>query len=104
LIFCLDRYAASADENRIRTITIGKHHDLVMKAKEYNKTQDFKDDMKERAHIEPKNAEMKRFHGMARARYWGLSKVNVQFTITASAVNVKKLANVIGSGCYLKMR
>jgi len=32
-----------------RTITIGKHHDLVMEAKEYNKTQDFKDDMKEKS-------------------------------------------------------
>ena len=85
-----------------RTITIGKHHDLMMKAKEYNKTQDFKDDMKERAHIEPKNAEMKRFNGMARARYWGLPKVNVQFIITAIVVNVKRLANVIGSVCYLK--
>jgi transposase len=70
--------------------------------KEYNKTQAFKDDMKERAHIEPKNAEMKRFHGMARTRYWGLSKVNVQFNITAIVVNVKRLANVIGSVCYLK--
>jgi len=58
--------------------------------------------MKERAHIEPKNAEMKRFHGMARARYWGLTKVNVQFIITAIVVNVKRLANVIGSVCYLK--
>ncbi|MEN8265311.1 MAG: IS1182 family transposase [Nitrospirota bacterium] len=85
-----------------RTITIGKHHDLVMEAKEYNKTQDFKDDMKERAHIEPKNAEMKRFHGMERARYWGLTKVNVQFIITAIAVNVKRLANVTGSVCHLK--
>ncbi len=85
-----------------RTITIGEHYDLVMEAKEYNKTQDFKDDMKERAHIEPKNAEMKRFHGMARARYWGLPKVNVQFIITAIVVNVKRLANVIGSVCYLK--
>jgi transposase len=85
-----------------RTITIGKHHELVMEAKEYNKTQDFKDDMRERAHIEPKNAEMKRFHGMARARYWGLRKVNVQFIITAIVVNVKRLANVIGSVCYLK--
>jgi len=85
-----------------RTITIGKHHELVMEAKEYNKTQAFKDDMKERAHIEPKNAEMKRFHGMARARYWGLPKVNVQFIITAIVVNVKRLANVIGSVCYLK--
>jgi IS5 family transposase len=85
-----------------RTITIGKHYELVMEAKEYNKTQDFKDDMKERAHIEPKNAEMKRFHGMARARYWGLPKVNVQFIITAIVVNVKRFANVIGSVCYLK--
>ncbi|HSQ85297.1 MAG TPA: IS1182 family transposase [Desulfobacterales bacterium] len=85
-----------------RTITIGKHHELVMEAKEYNKTQEFKDDMKERAHIEPKNAEMKRFHGMARAKYWGLQKVNVQFIITAIVVNVKRLANVIGSVCYLK--
>ena len=85
-----------------RTITIGKHHELIKEAKEYNKTQDFKDDMKERAHIEPKHAEMKRFHGMARARYWGLPKVNVQFIITAIVVNVKRLANVIGSVCYLK--
>ena len=85
-----------------RTITIGKHHELIMEANEYNKTQDFKDDMKERAHIEPKNAEMKRFHGMARTRYWGLPKVNVQFIITAIVVNVKRLANVIDSVCYLK--
>ncbi len=85
-----------------RTITIGKHHELVLEAKEYNKTQDFKDDMKERAHIEPKHAEMKRFHGMARARYWGLTKVNVQFIITAIGVNVKRIVNVIGSVCYLK--
>ena len=40
-----------------------------MEAKEYNKTQEFRDDMKERAHIEPKHAEMKRFHGMTRAKY-----------------------------------
>lgn len=86
-----------------RTITTVKHYDLVMEAKEYNKTQDFNDDMKERAHIEPKNAEMKRFHGMARTRYWGRSKVNVQFIITAIAVNMKRLANVLCSGCYLKI-
>ena len=85
-----------------RTITVGKYPEIIKEAKEYNKTQDFKDDMKERAHIEPKNAEMKRFHGMARARYWGQTKVNVQFIITAMVVNVKRLANVIGSVCYLE--
>jgi IS5 family transposase len=85
-----------------RTITIGKHHELVKEAKEYNKTQEFKDDMKDRAHIEPKQAEMKRFHGMARAKYWGLPKVNIQFIITAITVNLKRFANVIGSVSYLK--
>ena len=98
---CSLKYQCTKQEGR--TIAIGKHHDLMIEAKEYNKTQDFKDDMKERAHIEPKNAEMKRFHGMARARYWGLPKVNVQFIITAIVVNVKRLANVIGSVCYPKI-
>ncbi len=86
-----------------RTITIGKHHELIMDAKEYNKTQDFKDDMRERAHIEPKHAEMKRFHGMARAKFWGLTKVNIQLILTGIAVNVKRFVNVIGSVCYLKI-
>jgi len=85
-----------------RTVTIGKHHELIKEAKEYNKTQEFKDDMKERAHIEPKHAEMKRFHGLARAKYWGLPKMNIQSIITAITVNVKRLANVISSVCYLK--
>ncbi len=87
-----------------RTITIGKHHELTREAKEYNKTQDFKEDMKDRAHIEPKQAGMKRFHGMARAKYWGLPKVNIQFIITGIAVNVKRLANVLGSVCYRATR
>ena len=85
-----------------RTVTIGKHHELIIGAKEYNKTQGFKDDMKERSHIEPKHAEMKRLHGLARARYWGLPKVNIQSIITGITVNVKRLANIIGSGFYLK--
>ncbi|WP_227504304.1 transposase [Acinetobacter sp. ETR1] len=52
--------------------------------------------------MEPKQAEMKRFHGLKRAKYWGLSKVNIQTTITGIVVNVKRLANVVGSLCYLK--
>ena len=86
-----------------RTVTIGKHHELIVEAKEYNKTQNFKDDMKERSHIEPKHSEMKLLHGLVRARYWGLPKVNIQSIITSIAVNVKRLANVIASGCCPKM-
>jgi len=82
-----------------RTVTIAKHHELIMKAKEYNKTDEFKNDMKERSHIEPKHAEMKLLHGLARAKYWGLSKLNIQSIITGIVVNVKRLANAIASGC-----
>jgi IS5 family transposase len=85
-----------------RTVTIGKHHGLIMEAKEYNKTQKFKDDMKERSHIEAKHSEMKLLHGLARAKYWGLPKVNIQAIITGITVNVKRLANVISSGCCPK--
>lgn len=79
-----------------RTITIGKHYELVKNAKEYNETIEFKEDMKGRSKIEPKQAEMKRFHGLKRAKYWGISKVNIQTTITGIVVSVKRLANVVG--------
>ncbi len=85
-----------------RTVTIGQHHEIIMEAKEYNKTEEFKEDMKERAHIEPKHAEMKRNHGLVRARYWGLTKLNIQSIITAITVNVKRFVNVLDSVCYLK--
>jgi hypothetical protein len=81
---------------------IGKHHELIIDDKEYDKTQNFNDDMKKRSHVEPKHAEMKRSHGFVRAKYWGLPKVNIQSIITGVAVNVKRPANVIGNGCCPK--
>ena len=85
-----------------RTVTIGKHHKIIMVAKEYNKTQEFKDDMKERSHIEAKHSEMKLLHGLARAKYRGRAKVIIQSIITGITVNVKRLANVVSSGCCPK--
>jgi len=82
-----------------RTVTIGRHHEIIIEAKEYNKTPKYKDDMKERAHIEAKHSEMKLLHGLARAKYWGLSKVSIQSIITGITVNVKRFANVTFSGC-----
>jgi transposase len=81
-----------------RTITISEHYELLKKAREYNKTDDFKEDMKQRAHIEPKQGEMKRHHGLQRAKYWGLPKMNIQATISAIAVNVKRFATMLSCG------
>ena len=100
-INCLLRKLCTVQDRR--TIAIGKHHDIVKEAKEYNKTKEYKEDMKGRSQIEPKQGEMKRFHGMARAKFWGLAKLNIQAIITAITVNVKRFANVVGSASFLKM-
>ncbi len=52
---------------------------MIKEAKEYNKTQDFKDDMRERDRIEPKQVEIKLFHGLAKAKYWGLPKMTINY-------------------------
>jgi IS5 family transposase len=47
---------------------------------------------KKRAAQEWKNGEMKRFHGMNRARGWGKRSVSFQAKFTAIAVNLKRIA------------
>ena len=64
---------------------------------QFEKTQEFQDKYKERAGIERKNAEMKRFHGLARARGYGLRSVSFQAKLTAIAVNLKRIAKMVSS-------
>jgi len=60
-------------------------------------TDEFLEKYKKRAKIEPKNAEMKRFHGLARARGYGLKSVSFQAKLTAIAVNLKRISKLISS-------
>jgi IS5 family transposase len=50
--------------------------------------------MKLRPMIEAKHSEMKRYHGMTRARYRGIVKVELQILFTAAAVNIKRWINM----------
>ena len=59
------------------------------------KTKEFLEKYKKRAAEEWKNAEMKRFHGLARAKGWGLRSMAFQAKFTAIAVNLKRIANLI---------
>lgn len=59
------------------------------------KSPEFLRKYKKRAAEEWKNAEMKRFHGLARARGWGLRSMAFQAKFTAIAVNLKRIANLI---------
>ena len=75
------------------------HEDIVIQeeAIKYNSTEDYKEDMKMRSHIEPKQAEMKRFHGLSRATYRSLERVNIQAIYTALVVNLKRMVKVMSS-------
>jgi hypothetical protein len=60
------------------------------------KTKQFLEKYKKRAAHEWKNGEMKRFHGLARARGYGLKALATQAKLTAIAVNLKRIAAIIG--------
>ena len=50
---------------------------------------------RERPKIDRKFAELKRFHGLREARYWGLAKVAIQFILTAIACNLKRMVKLL---------
>lgn len=79
----------NAKEGR-RTIGISPSHHDLLEAERYNLTPAFKADMKLRPVIEGTHSEMKRYHGLRRARYRGLCKVALQCYLTAAVVNIKR--------------
>lgn len=81
--------------------TVGKVFEISVNTPEYyeysqrEKQPEFIEKYKKRADIERKNAEMKRFHGLARARGYGLRSVSFQAKLTAIAVNLKRIAKLL---------
>lgn len=61
------------------------------------KTKEFKEKYRKRACQEWKNGEMKNFHGLDRARGYGLKSMSNQAKLTALAVNLKRIANILSS-------
>ena len=60
------------------------------------KKPEFLEKYKKRSAQEWKNGEMKRFHGLSRARGWGLRSILFQAKLTAIAVNLKRIAAITG--------
>jgi transposase len=83
------RSCTNAREGR-RTVGITQVHKELREAEVYNKTDQFKEEMKLRPPIEGKLSELTRYHGLRRARYRGLRKVGLQCYFTATAVNIKR--------------
>ncbi len=50
---------------------------------------------KRRAQVEHKIADLKHWHHLRVARYWGLAKMKIQLFLTATAVNLKRMIKIL---------
>lgn len=78
-----------------RRFQISENTPAYYQESQRQKSPEFLEKYKKRAAEEWKNAEMKRFHGLARAKGWGLRSMAFQAKFTAIAVNLKRIANLI---------
>jgi len=81
-----------------KILQVGLNTSEFYEISKFQKTDEFKEKYKKRASIEGKNAELKRFHGLYRARGYGLFSVSTQSKLAAIAVNIKRIA-AIASSC-----
>jgi transposase len=86
-----------ASEGR-RTVGISAANRELREAEIYNRTPAFREDMKCRCPIEGRFSELKRYHGLARARYRGLRKVGLQCYFSAAVLNLKRLVKLLTQG------
>ena len=89
------RCLSGSSSQRFRSVDLPRNHRAVQRLRDYMKTESFKEEMKRRQGIEAKVAELVRWHGMRRARYRGLRKVNLQCLFTALVVNIKRWFNLV---------
>lgn len=86
-----------------KILVVGLNTTQFYEISQYQKTDEFLDKYKNRASIEGKNAELKRFHGLYRARGYGLLGVSKQSKLAAIAVNIKRIAAMVSSSLKLVM-
>src|SRR5699024_4407874 len=83
--------------------TVGRILEISVNTPEFyeysqrQKTDEFKEKYKKRSCQEWKNGEMKNFHGLDRARGYGLKSMALQAKLTAFAVNLKRIAAILSS-------
>ena len=80
-----------------RVLVIGINTPEFYGYSQEQKTEEFKEKYKKRACQEWKNGEMKNFHGLNRARGYGLKSMSRQAKLTAIAVNLKRIASILSS-------
>lgn len=83
------------NKTKARKLLVAASAPLFYELSQEQKQPEFQEKYKKRSAQEWKNAEMKRFHGMSRARGWGLRGLRIQVKLTAIAVNLKRIAALV---------
>lgn len=97
---CPNRKECNKDSTIAKRLIISVNTPEFYEYSQIAKTDEFKEKYKKRASHEWKNAELKRFHGMVRARGYGLKSMGMQARLAAFAVNLKRIANIVSSLNY----
>ena len=85
------------DKRIAKNLHVSKNVPIYYEYSQKQKSEEFLQKYKARARSESKNAEMKRFHGLSRARGYGIRAVFLQAVFTALAVNLKRIAKLVPS-------
>ena len=88
--------------SKAKKLHVGLNASEYYEHSQWAKTAEFIEEYKKRAKIENKNAEMKLFHGLARAKGYGIKSVALQAKLTALAVNLKRIAALVFS-CFVNI-
>jgi hypothetical protein len=87
---CRLRGRCLGKDQKHRTLVVGQHHSLLQARRREQQTPAFEQACHKRAAIEGTASELKRAHGLGRARYRGLAKVRLQNLFIGAACNVKR--------------
>jgi len=82
---------------KMKKLRVGLNAGEYYEHSQWAKTEEFLTGYKKRSANEWKHAELKRFHGLARAKGYGLRSMTLQAKLTALAVNLKRIAALLSS-------
>lgn len=80
---------------KVKTYSVRLVAEHYQEQLQFEATMLFRQRSKRRRSIEHKNAELKRHHGMAQARYRGLARMHLQAILTAVVVNAKRMVKLV---------
>jgi len=87
---CVHRVGCVPSDQAHRTIAVGAYHEAIQQRRIEQQRREFRLRMHQRNAIEGTISELVRGHGLRRARYRGLAKVDLQNQLIAAACNIKR--------------